>query len=47
VNNKEAVMKKFGMMVVSAVVAAGMLSGCGKSEKQGAATAPPAITAVS
>jgi ribose transport system substrate-binding protein len=33
-------MKRFGMMAVSALVVAGMLSGCGKSEKQGGAAAP-------
>ena len=33
-------MKKFGMMVVSAVVVAGMLAGCGKSGNQGSAVSP-------
>ena len=33
-------MKRFGMMAMSALVVVGLLSGCGKSEKEGAATAP-------
>lgn len=33
-------MKRLGMMAMGVLVVAGMLAGCGKSEKQGAATAP-------